>query len=331
MSMETVEFKFPDEDSDVMQGVDDKETSGPVESDEIEVEVLDDTPEGDKPFENAKPVVVPTDEVTEEDLKNYSEKSKTKIKKRLELFTRGYHDERRAKEAAEREREEAIRVAQTLLGENNKLKERVNQNQAVLSEQAKKVAVNEVEQARAAFKAAYEAGDSDALADAQEKLTAAKIRSDRLANLRLPPLQPAQAPVLSQQIRQAPEQDTRAVEWQKSNQWFNGSSVQEKYMTKVALAVHTALVDDESVDPRSDAYYDALNSRMRQIFPDKFPDTASDDRPKAKPNVVASASRSVAPRKITLTKTQVALAKRLGVPIEAYAKQVAEEMRKNHG
>jgi len=316
--MDNNEFKFPHETDSGIDNADDTE--------EFDIEVLDDTPEADKPFEASEPAKVPDDEVTEEDLKGYSEKTRVKIKKRLELFTRGYHDERRAKESAERERQEAIRVAQTLVDENNKLKLRVNQSNTVLAAQAKKSADAEIGKARGEFKTAYESGDSEALAAAQENLTAAKIAADKVANVKLPPLRPTKPPVLSPPTPPAPDIDTRAAEWQTNNRWFNV----DKEMTNIALGVHTTLVE-QGVDPRSDAYYDAVNGRMRQYFPDKFPEAASSDRPRNKANVVSPVTRSVAPRKITLTKTQVSIAKKLGVPLELYAKQVAEEMRKNHG
>lgn len=330
--MDNNEFKFPHEGADVEDVEASDDVYEPNEADEtaddggVEIEVLDDTPEADRKFETAKPVQVPEGEVTEEDLKGYSEKARVKVKKRLELFTRGYHDERRAKEAAERERQEAVRVAQALVDENNKLKQRVNKNYAVLAEQAKKSAGEAVERAKGEFKAAYEAGDSDALATAQENLTTAKISADRVANVKLPPLQPTKLPVLSSSVPRAPDVDQRAADWQKTNRWFNV----DKEMTNIALGVHTTLVE-QGVDPQSDAYYDAINGRMKQYFPDKFPEAPSGDRPRNKANVVSPVTRSVAPRKITLTKTQVSLAKKLGVPLELYAKQVAEEMRKNHG
>lgn len=329
--MDAVEFKFPDEKENetFVDELDGKADAG--DTTEVEIEVVDDTPEQDR--DAGAPIAakdVHDDEVTDEDLKKYSEKNKVKIKQRLASLTRGYHDERRAKEAADRERQEALRLAQSLVDENNKLKERVNQNQSILTEQAKRVAVGDVDKAKAAFKLAYESGDSEALALAQENLTAAKIKADRVANIKLPPLQPTNPVVLSQQVPRAPEVDTRAVEWQKANQWFNGQSKSDKFMTKFALAVHTSLVEDEGIDPRTDAYYDALNSRMRQFFPGEFSDASVDEKPK-RASVVSPVTRGVAPRKITLTKTQVALAKRLGVPLELYAKQVAEEMRKNHG
>lgn len=97
-------------------------------------------------------------------------------------------------------------------------------------------------------------------------------------------------------------------------------------MTALAMEVHTELVEG-GVDPNSDEYYDRINAEVRQIFPDAFPS----EKPVKKSSVVAPATRSTAPKKIVLTQTQVSIAKRLGVPLELYARQVAEEMRKQNG
>ena len=321
MTMDTVPFKFPDESEDVMKDIESKEDES---SDEVVIEVVDDSTEDERKHPVAKAEAPLDDDITDADLKNYSEKSKDKIKKRFQQFTRGYHDARREKEAADRERDEAIRIAQALVDETNNLKDRLNKSQAILADQAKKSAAAAVEQAKATFKRAYESGDSDALTTAQEQLTAAKLRADKVANTRLPTLQPTVPPVLSVPTPPAPRVDPKAAEWQKSNDWFGPDTE----MTNVALSVHTTLVG-QGVDPSSDAYYDELNSRMRRFFPDKFKgDVESDGRGKNKASIVAGVSRSVAQRKITLTNRQVALAKKLGVPLDVYAKQVAKEMRK---
>ena len=183
-------------------------------------------------------------------------------------------------------------------------------------------------------KAAYEAGDADALAEAQEALTSAKIRADKLASYKPAPLQTEQNEVKQQPVSNnpAPERvvDQKAVAWQEQNPWFGS----DDEMTSFALGLHQKLVK-EGVDPRSEDYYERINTRMRQVFKDYFDDGIEDEpvekKPQKKANVVAPATRSTAPKKIVLTQTQVALAKRLGVPLEEYAKQVAIEMRKQNG
>jgi hypothetical protein len=289
-----------------------------VDSDEedYEVEVVDDTPKADR---NRKPSEPPND-VTDEELEEYSDK----VRKRIQHFSKGYHDERRAKEEALRERQELERLAQQLVEENKKLKGNVNKNQTALLDQAKKNAAVETEAAKRAYKEAYESGDSDAVLDAQERLTNAKLKSDRLANFKLPALQETETPVQRpvEQTAPAVQVDQRAADWQKANKWFGA----DDEMTSLALGLHNKLVK-QGVSPQSDEYYETINSRMRQVFPDNFEEA----EPKRKAQVVAPATRSTAPRKVTLTRTQVQIAKRLGLTPEQYARQVAIDMRKSNG
>jgi hypothetical protein len=298
--MANEEFKFPDENL-VVKPDDEK----------IEIEVQDDTPEEDR---NRKPMKEAPADVSEEELEQYSDS----VKKRIQHFTKGYHEERRSKEAALREREEAIALAQNLVEENKRLQGSLGQGQAALLDQAKKVVSSEIEDARRKYKAAYESGDADGLVAAQEELTSAKIKFDRVNNFKPAPLQEVK-PVV--QTPQAPVVDTKARAWQDENPWFGS----DDEMTAVALTVHKKLVESK-IDPTSDEYYEKINSRVRQLFPDAF----TSEKPK-KSTVVASATRSTAPRKIVLTQSQVNIAKRLGVPLEAYAKQLAADARKNNG
>lgn len=350
MPMQKVEFEFPDPDKAAMADSGVKETeNGNFEitiegrpsdieaktdavskkarekEDDVDIEVVDDRPEDDRDKGKLKKKPM---ELTDEEMESYSER----VRKRLQHFSKGYHDERRKAEEATRQREEALRYAQQIAEENKKLKGTVNQNQTVLLEQAKRVATTELEQAKAAFKRAYDAGDSDKLVAAQEALTAAKMKADRIANIKVPSLQEEEKEVQTQQFAPEPVVDTRARDWQSANPWFG----QDDEMTSFALGLHQKLVK-QGVDPRSDEYYDAINRRMRQVFPDTFSEEETGDydegrvEPRRKANVVAPATRSVAPKKITLSRTQVAIAKRLGVPLAEYAKQVAVEMRKQNG
>jgi hypothetical protein len=304
------DFKFPDE---IEKPEAEEKLQIEIEG-EPEVEVVDDTPEADR---GRKPMKEPPAEVTEDELEQYSEG----VKKRIQHFSKGYHEERRAKEAAFREREEALRLAQNLVEENKRLQGSLGQGQQALLEQAKKVVQNEVESAKAKYKQAYEAGDSDALVSAQEELTSAKIRAERVNNFKPQVAQPS-APVVqpAPQPEYVPQVDSKAKAWQEANSWFGA----DKEMTALALAVHEKLVES-GVNPTSDEYYEKINSRVRNVFPDAFPSE------KRKSSVVAPATRSVAPRKITLTQSQVHIAKRLGLTNEQYARAVAEEMRKQNG
>jgi hypothetical protein len=341
MAFQKIEFEFSDDDNEKLEiegsgaveidisgkktkedftspvGKKDKPASV-VDSDEedYEVEIVDDTPKADR---NRKPSEPPND-VTDEELEEYSDK----VRKRIQHFSKGYHDERRAKEEALRERQELERLAQQLVEENKKLKGNVNKNQTALLDQAKKNAAVETEAAKRAYKEAYESGDSDAVLNAQERLTNAKLKSDRLANFKLPALQETETPVQRpvEQTAPAVQVDQRAADWQKANKWFGA----DDEMTSLALGLHNKLVK-QGVSPQSDEYYETINSRMRQVFPDNFEEA----EPKRKAQVVAPATRSTAPRKVTLTRTQVQIARRLGLTPEQYARQVAIDMRKSNG
>jgi hypothetical protein len=315
--MATEEFKFPDEAESKNAKAEEK-VDFEIEG-EPEIEVVDDTPPEDR---GRKPMTEPPKEVTDDELSKYDES----VQKRIKHFTKGYHDERRAKEAAEREKEEALRFAQTLAEENKKLKGSVNQNQTALIEQAKKVVANELETAKRQYKEAYEAGDSEALVNAQEALTAAKMKAEKVNNFRPAPLQVEKTEVQpTYQPQPAAPVDDKLLAWQDQNQWFGSN----KRMTAYALGLHEDLVG-EGIPAGSDEYYKRINADMRERFADQFgADEPADAKPqRTKSNVVAPATRSTAPKKIVLTQTQVNLAKRLGVPLELYARKVAEEMRK---
>jgi hypothetical protein len=314
--MEKTEFEFPDEVTE-----ENPRKGGAVvepESNE-EIEVVDDTPAADR---NRKPMEEPPKDVTDDELAKYDES----VQKRIKHFTKGYHEERRAKEAALREREEALRLAQTVVEENKKLKGSLSQGQTALLEQAKKVVANEVEQAKRKYKEAYEAGDSDALVDAQEALTTAKMKAERVNNFRPTPLQEEETEVQTPRTRVEPQVDEALTEWQDRNSWFGPN----KRMTAYALGVHEDLLS-EGIPAGSKEYYKRIDAEMRERFSDVFGSEKTEDAPTSpakKTNVVAPATRSTAPRKVVLTKTQVEIAKRLGVPLELYARKVAEEMRK---
>ena len=329
MPFEKVEFDFPDPDKEEDLEIEGSsaetiDTSGKKKveepSDDFDIEVVDDTP----PEDRGRTPSEPPEDVTEEELEAYSEK----VRKRIQHFTKGYHDERRAKEQAMREREELERLAQKLVDENSKLKGTVSKNQAVLIEQAKKQVAVELEQAKRAYKDAYESGNADALLEAQDKLTSARLRSERVENFKVPALQEEQNEVQTQEENTtAPvtvKPDDKAVQWADANPWFGT----DDEMTSFALGLHKKLVTN-GVDPQSDEYYQSINARMRHVFPENFEDaqTQEVDKPKRNQNVVAPATRSTAPKKVKLTQTQVAIAKRLGVPLEQYAKQVADLMR----
>jgi len=337
MPFQKVEFEFPDEDNEIevepssaeqidLSGKKQEEVEAEDEVEieaeaETEVEVYDDTPKADR---NRKPSDPPED-VTDEELEDYSEK----VRKRIQHFSKGYHDERRAKEKAERERQELEKLAQSLVDENKRLKSDVSKNQTALLEQAKRSTLADLEAAKRAYKEAYDAGDSDKVLEAQENLTNIKIKADKLDNFQIPALQDDYSDVQpEQQITPQRTVDPKAAAWLQNNHWFD----RDTEMTSFAMGLHNKLVNEEGIDPKTDEYYERIDARMRQVFPEKFEDSL--DAPKTRKksnNVVAPATRSTAPKKIRLSTTAMALAKRLGLTPEQYAEQVAKDMRKQNG
>ncbi len=301
MATEQRTFQFPDE-------IEEKVDETP------ELEIIDDAPVVDQ---GRKPADEPPKEFSEDELETYNDS----VKKRIKHFTKGYHDERRAKEAAFREKEEALRLAQSVVEENKKLKGSLSQGQTALLEQAKKVVDNEIQAAKNKYKSAYELGDSDALAEAQSELTAVTIKAERLHNFKPAPLQEEKNEVQTQ-VTQPQQLDRKAEAWKEKNNWFGS----DRRMTSYALAIHEELTQDERLNPSSDEYYRRIDSEMRTRFPDAFEsDTEVDASPPPKKSIVAPATRSTASKKIVLTTSQVNIAKRLGVSLEDYARQVAKQ------
>ena len=353
MPRQQVEFEFPDpdkEDNTQEVEVDIVEEDAPLEVEgavgrenmksakdtikagEVEIEVEDDTPPEDR---GRKPSPPPQD-VTDEELENYSEK----VKSRIKHFSKGYHDERRAKEAALREREALEAYAKNLIEENEKLKTTGDRSYNAMIAAAKQKAEVELEAAKRQYKEAYESGDADAVVEAQQVMNNAQAIATRAKGMRArdvtkssaqtteTSLQTTTTPVQPQVDVPRPQvqRDVKAEAWRDDNPWFGS----DDEMTAFALGLHNKLTKD-GVDPQSDTYYEKVNSRMRQVFPDQFDDGIEDEpasTQRKSSNVVAPATRSTGPKKIRLTQSQIAIAKKLGVPLETYAKQAAELMRK---
>lgn len=309
--MDKEEFKFPDE---VQVNTKEEKVDFEIEDNDTEVEVVDDTPEADR---GRAPMKEPPAEVTDDELAKYSEG----VKQRIQHFSKGYHEERRAKESALREREEALRLAQNLMEENKKLQGTLGQGQQALLEQAKQTASAEVTAAKQKLKEAHEAFDTDGIVAAQEELAKAVNKSERLNSFK-PPAAPVQPQQNAVQTPPTPQVEPKARAWQEANPWFGLN----KRMTGFALAVHQELVES-GVDTASDDYYARINAEVRKVFPEAFPSA----KPAKTASVVAPATRSTAPKKIVLTQTQVNLAKRLGLTAEQYARAVADQMRKDNG
>lgn len=301
------EYKFPDE----------VENIAPDNTDDFKVEIVDDTPEQDRGRQPLPKNIV--EELENDDLEEYSDK----VKKRLSQMKKVWHDERREKEKFSREREEAIRYAQRAFEENKQLKQRLGAGERVLANEFTKSATSEVAAAREKLKQAFETGDAEKITEAQEALTDAKLRMKEVERFK-PSLQEEDNQVQqSYQVQQpAVTVDPKAETWRERNQWFGTN----KSMTAFALGLHDELVES-GVDPRSDDYYRRVDSTMKKRFSDYFEgvdNTDADEKPAPRraSTVVAPATRSSAPRQVRLTASQVALAKKLGLTPEAYAREV---------
>jgi len=303
-------FKFPDE-------VSNKEAPQ-----EVEIEVVDDTPPQDRGREALPKDMV--EELEKDDLEEYSDK----VKKRLGQMKKVWHDERREKESAQREREEALRFAQSRDSENKQLKQRLGQGEKLFVEEIAKTANTELLAAKTKLKQAYEAGDSEAIADAQEELTDAKLKIRDVLSFK--PLHNEETSVEPRQQTQSPPQvvDHKAENWRVKNTWFGA----DEEMTSLALGLHEKLVRS-GVDPRSDDYYRRVDETMRKRFPENFEEAQPQSRgnaPRKPATVVAPATRSTAPRKVQLTQTQLALARKFNLSPEAYAREVIK-LENNNG
>ena len=313
------EYKFPDE-------VEKEEAPAPAE-DSLEIQIEDDTPPEDRGRKPLPKEVV--EELDKDDLEDYSEK----VKKRLSQMKKVWHDERREKERALREREEALRFAQAREEEIKQLRQKVTIGQRAYVEEASRSAANDIASIKERIKQAYEAGDADKLTEAQEALTDAKMRLKEVERFK-PALQKQESSVQQAQQTSVPNQsvavapDSKAESWRERNRWFGA----DEEMTALALGLHEKLVKS-GVDPRSDDYYRTIDQTMRKRYPEAFEDTAEQtseesfrrgEKPRAQKaaNVVAPATRSTAPRQVRLTPTQVAIAKKLGLSNEQYAREV---------
>ena len=321
MSIDKNEFRFPDE----TEAEAEKAEANQEVSDDIEIQVEDDTPPEDRGRKPLPKEVV--NELDSDDLEEYSEK----VKKRLSQMKKVWHDERREKERALREREEALRFAQVREQEIRQLKQRLGHNEQAFIKEAERSATNDLGVAKDKLKQAYEAGDAELIANAQEALTDAKLKLQNLSRIK-PSLQREEERVEQNQqvttpsVAPATKADPKAEAWRDKNTWFG---VDEE-MTALALGLHEKLVRS-GVDPSSDEYYRRVDDTMRKRFPEAFDDAEVDEQPQTKQaqkpartnkpaNVVAPVTRGTAPRQVRLTPTQIALAKKLGISNQEYAK-----------
>jgi colicin import membrane protein len=305
------EYRFPDEEP--AEQVDTESA--------LEIEIEDDTPEEDRNRKPADPAKVKALEVEVDELDKYSKDAKDKMIQ----MKRVWNDERRAKEAAERERQAALEAAQRLLEDNNRMKAMINSGQQEYKDAMKDSAKMQLKMAKKAYKEAYEAGDAEKMMDAQEEIAKAALKEEKIKSFKPQPLQEEKFDVqIQQQYQPAPRLDDKVVEWQESNPWFG----QDEEMTASALGLHEKL-KRQGVKIGSDEYYATLDKTMRKRFPENFEESEEvleeqkEDAPKAKPKtVVAPATRSTASKKVKLKTSQVAIAKRLGLTPEQYVREL---------
>lgn len=315
-------MSLPNPEDTLKPGVEPREDEIEVimPEEEVELEVVDDTPKEDR---NRKPLNEDP-EPSEEELEEYSEA----VKKRIGKMKHGLHDERRAKEAAARERDEAIALSKQLFAEKKALEARMIQGEEALISHTKDKAGMTMAEAKRAYKAAYEIGDADAMADAQEKMALVALEqkqaeewSKQAAQRKEIARQESERMVQSPQIAKetVPEPDPEVVEWAEKNTWF-GKNMR---MTNLAYAIHDELVAD-GIDPKRDAdeYYTKLNAEMRTTFPDY----EWGDKPKKRTaSVVAPVNRTTnKATKVTLTQSQLSVARKMGLTPQQYAIEVAK-------
>jgi hypothetical protein len=317
--MEMKEYKFPDEAE--------TEAVLPEVEEELEIEIVDDTPEEDR--KNATPLPKEiVEDIEQDDLEAYS----AQAKERLKQMKKAMHDERRAKEAADKERQEAVDFAQKIYEENRKLKSKLTSGEQDLVSSVKENVSRQLDEAKRAYKEAYDSGDSDRLVEAQEKLTDAKIKAQEIERYK---------PEFSEEALQSQESevkipqqtqrlDPKTQSWLDKNSWYGV----DEDMSFLAMGVHRRL-EREGVPIGSDHYYNTIDKEIRQRFPEKFEtdeETKPSSEPEVKPsvktskpsNVVAPATRSTSPKKVRLTPTQVQLAKKFNLTPEQYARELTK-------
>jgi hypothetical protein len=284
---------------------------------DFELEIEDDTPEQDR---NRQPLPKEmVQDLEEDELEEYSEKVKTRLKQMKKVW----HDERREKESALREQQEAVSLAQNLVEENKKLKTRLTEGEKSLIMTATREAELDTQMAERAYKEAYDSGDSDQILEAQKKLNTTSNRLERLKGYK-PSLQASENSVQNQPTQAAaPRLDQKTDNWRKQNTWFG----QDEEMTATALGLHQKLEKQYGGQYiGTDEYWNTVNKTMQRRFPEYFGDEEPEKPQRTAATVVASASRSTAPKKIVLKQSQLALAKKLGLTPEQYAREYAKTM-----
>lgn len=318
-------FNDLNEDSDKEVRLSEPKNDASDDSDEIAVEIVDDTPAEDRGFKPRKKAV---SDPTDEELQNYGERARSRISE----LTNARHEERRRAEAAARERDAAVQTAQALLQRNKEYEQLIQNGTKEYTKVSTEAAEAAVAAAKAKLKKAKEDFDVDAEVEAQAELNSAQMRLEGAKNFKLTPSQPDKDGVQPRQSTEepAPRLDPKTDAWVKRNPWFNDPEHSE--VKAYALGVHQKLVN-AGYDPRSDEYFDEIDTRLKKVFPDVV--GAADDEPREnrrsesspRRSVVAPASRTTGPKKVTLTASQVSIARSLGLTPQQYAAQLIKEAK----
>lgn len=316
---EKEEFKFPDEQDEKVS----------AKADDLEIIIEDDTPEEDR---NAKPMpeeIVKKLETADEDNEELDPKAQ---KERLRQYKKVWNDERRAKEAAERERQEAIALAQKIVEENKRLKETLSSGEKTYIETVQNNADLELSAAKVAYREAIDSGDPEKVVEAQVRLTQATHKLEQAKTFKPNiSLQREENEVQIPQVeQQRPRIDTKTQAWLDQNPWYGS----KKAMSNFAVGIHEELVDDYGPGVvGTDKYFQHIDKTMRKKFPEYFdteeessqaePEKESQATPsKTKPStVVAPATRSTSSKQVRLKTSQMALIKKLGLTADVYARE----------
>jgi hypothetical protein len=314
--MQMDEFEFPDE----------KETQAkPQVEDEFEIEIEDDTPEVDRGRQPLPKNVV--EELEKDEMEEYSDNVKTKLKQLKKVW----NDERREKDQALREQQEAIDFAKRMLEENKSLKGRLSRGEQTFVNTYKTAAEMELDVAKRAYKDAYDMGDPERLVEAQQQLNDAQYKLRRASEY-VPALQQEETVVQREPEVPAPRPDPRMMAWQERNQWFG----KDPEMTSLALGLHQKLVSEYGqAYPSTDEYWQKVDQTMKRRFPEAFSDSQEEtpstnrQRTEKATTVVAPATRTTASRKVKLKQSTVNTIKKLGITPEAYIREMQKLEAKN--
>ena len=320
------QYRFPDE-------IEEQNAAKKQTNDDVEIEIVDDTPPQDR---GRRPLDREVNDPTDDEIETYTKGAQERIKE----LTHARHDERRAKEALIRERQELERIAQHLMSENKKLQSFINDGTNKYVSMAKEAAEAKLEKARRDYKAAQEAFDTEAILAAQEALLEAKMEVDAAKRAKKDKkFKKAEKNTLQnenfqvQPAYQEPQRvqpDEKTLRWQAKNQWFGSDGFEE--VTSFALGLHKKLVDS-GVNPSTDEYFEQIDARVKSKFPEVFGEAEEKPRsvetPRRPSSVVAPATRSAGSKKIQLTPTQAALIKKYNLDPKKYVAEVLKLENQN--